>query len=199
MPLEGNESLSTRRISSNLRNYEAGRTGFFVLKVYGLNNLLPPDYTGDPAAAKPNNFLNEEVTAESLTLNVVKCPIPHFEVATKEYRRGNDVVKFAGVPTWTTGDIVVDDVVGLKTKSILLAWLYKAYNPHTRKGGRMVDYKKSADLYEYTQDYELVRTWHIEGIFITKLDEPPFDKENDDKKQITASFVYDRATCTDEE
>ncbi len=75
-----------------------------------------------------------------------------------------------------------------------MSWLYLAYNPHTRKGGRMWQYKKTATLCEYTQDYELIRKWHIEGMFITKLSEGEFDKENDGKRQITADFVFDRAT-----
>ena len=189
------ESLNTRHISANLyESYEAGRTSFFVLEVHGLNNLLKPDYTGDESAADETDYIaNAE---DNLRLNVIKCPVPHFELSTNEYRRGNDVVKFAGVPTWNGGDIVVDDVVGLDTKSILMAWLYKAYNPHTRKGGRMKDYKKTASLIEYTQDYEVIRTWNIEGIFLTKLGEGDFDRENDGKRQITATFVFDRATVT---
>lgn len=185
------ESLNTRHISTNLSNYEAGRTGFFVLEVHGLTNLLRPDYTGDPAAARPEDYLTN--AGETLRLNVIKCPVPHFEVETLTYRRGNDVVHFAGVPTWNGGTIVVDDVVGLDTKSVLMAWLYKAYNPHTRKGGRMADYKHQATLIEYTQDYVPIRSWQVEGMFLTKLDEQEFDRENDGKRQISATFVFDRA------
>ena len=129
-----------------------------------------------------------------MKLSVTKCPVPHFEIATNEYRRGNDVVKFAGVPTWNGGTITVADYVGLDTKSLLMSWLYKAYNPHTRKGGRMKDYKKTATLCEYTQDYELIRTWTIEGMFITKITEDDFDKENDGPRKLNVEFVFDRAT-----
>lgn len=186
------EALNTRHISTNLANYEAGRTGFFVLEIHGLDNLLKPDYPGDPEVATGSDRL--ENAAEYLRLNVLKCPVPHFEISTNTYRRGNDVVHFAGIPTWNGGTIVVDDIVGLDTKSILMAWLYLAYNPHTRKGGRMKDYKKTATLIEYTQDYEPIRTWTLDGIFITKLTEDDFDRENDGKRQISADFVFDRAT-----
>jgi hypothetical protein len=57
----------------------------------------------------------------------------------------------------------------------------------------MVDYKKTATLCEYTQDYELIRTWTLEGVFVTKLSEGEFDRENDGKRQITVEFSYDRA------
>ena len=188
---EWNESLNTRHISTNLANYEAGRTGFFVLDVHDLTNLLSVNYTGEIDEATEADSL--PMAAETLRLNVIKCPVPHFGVETLTYRRGNDVVHFAGVPTWDGGEIVVDDVVGLDTKSILMSWLYLAYNPHTRKGGRMKDYKKSATLIEYTQDYEKIREWEIEGLFITKLSEDNFDRENDGKRQISATFVFDRA------
>ena len=58
----------------------------------------------------------------------------------------------------------------------------------------MKDYKKTATLIEYTQDYEPIRTWTLDGIFITKLTEDDFDRENDGKRQISADFVFDRAT-----
>jgi hypothetical protein len=150
------ESLNTRHISTNLANYEAARNAFFTLIVDDLTNLLKPNFSGEADAATENDrILNGQ---EVLRLNVVKCPVPHFSVKTESYRRGNDVVHFATTPEWEGGQITVDDVVGLDTKSILMSWLYLAYNPHTRKGGRMKDYKKTATLCEYTQDYELIRT-----------------------------------------
>jgi hypothetical protein len=75
-----------------------------------------------------------------------------------------------------------------------MSWLYLAYNPNTRMGGRMKDYKKTAVLTEYTQDYEPIRNWNIEGIFITKISEGDFDRENDGKRKLSAEFVFDRAT-----
>ena len=189
MPFD--ESLNTRHISSNLRNYEAARSGFFTLTV-DLGNLVSPSYTGETEDASTTDRLED--SQNRLRLNVTKAFVPHFSLGTDNYRRGNDVVNFATVPTWSNGTIEVDDVVGLDTKSILMAWLYLAYNPHTRKGGRMADYKKTATLCEYTQDYQLIRTWTLEGCFITQLQEDNFDKENDGKRKITATIVFDRAT-----
>lgn len=190
-------SLNTKHISTNLANYEAARTAFFTLEVDfkdadGNVKLLKPDFTGDPANASETDYIQN--AEEILKLNVIKAPVPHFSVETGEYRRGNDVIKFATVPTWEAGNIEVDDVVGLRTKDILMAWLYLTYNPNTRLGGRMKDYKKICTLVEYTQDYEPIRAWTLEGCFITKLDEGEFDRENDGKRKITASISYDRAT-----
>ena len=186
------ESLNTRHISSNLRNYEAARSGFFTLLVDDIDNLLSPSYTGEADAAADSDYLVD--SQNRLRLNVTKAFVPQFQISTGSYRRGNDVVNFATTPSWTSDSIVVDDVVGLDTKSILMSWLYLAYNPHTRRGGRMADYKKTCTLCEYTQDYELIRTWTLEGCFVTQLQEGDFDKENDGKRQITATIVFDRAT-----
>jgi hypothetical protein len=95
-------SLNTKHISANLANYEAARSQFFVFEVDfrdadGKVNLLKPDYTGDPAAATENDYIQN--ADEIIKLNVTKAPVPHFSVGTEEYRRGNDVVKFATVPT----------------------------------------------------------------------------------------------------
>ena len=184
-------SLSAQHISTNLANYEAARTGFFSLIVDDIDNIVNAAYSGDPRDAAASDKIAR--AQETLKLNVVKAPVPHYSLATLEYRRGNDQVKFAGVPTFDSGDITVDDVVGLDTKSILMAWQALAYNVYTRKGGRMKDYKKNATLIEYTQDFEQVRSWTIYGCWVSKISEGEFDKENDGKRQITATIEYDRA------
>jgi hypothetical protein len=185
-------SLSAQHISTNLANYEAARTGFFSLIVNDIDNIISAAYSGDPNDAAASDKIGAKAQ-ETLKLNVVKAPVPHFSLAKQSYRRGNDVVNFAGVPEFKDGSIVVDDVVGLDTKSILMAWQGLAYNVHTRKGGRMKDYKKNATLIEYTQDFEQIRSWTIYGCWIQDLQEGDFDKENDGKRQITANIVYDRA------
>ena len=184
-------SLSAQHISTNLANYEAARTGFFSLIVDDIDNIVNAAYSGDPRDAAASDKIAR--AQETLKLNVVKAPVPHYSLATLEYRRSNDQVKFAGVPTFDSGDITVDDVVGLDTKSILMAWQALAYNVYTRKGGRMKDYKKNATLIEYTQDFEQVRSWTIYGCWVSKISEGEFDKENDGKRQITATIEYDRA------
>ena len=103
------------------------------------------------------------------------------------------------MPTFKDGSITVDDVVGLRTKDMLYAWQYLAYNPITRKGGRMKDYKKTCTLIEYTQDYEQIRYWTLYGCFVTGIDEGDFDRESDGKRQMTVSISYDRAIMSIDE
>lgn len=184
-------SLSAQHISTNLANYEAARTGFFSLIVDDIDNIVSAAFSGDHAAATDKDKIAR--AQETLKLNVIKAPVPHFTLTPLEYKRGNDTVKFAGVPEFQTGSITVDDVVGMDTKSILMAWQGLAYNVYTRKGGRMKDYKKNATLIEYTQDFVQVRKWNIYGCWISGISEGEFDKENDGKRQITADIQYDRA------
>ena len=187
------QRLTATHISDNLGLYEAARSNFFILTVDGLNNLVSPRFNGDASSdGATDATFDKDLSTDYLSLNVVKSSVPSFQVQTGHYRRGNDIVNFATTPEWKDGSFVVDDVVGLKTKDILQAWLYKAYNPHTRAGGRMSEYKKTCTLMEYTQDYELIRTWKIYGAFITDLQEGDFDKENSDKRQITCILKYDR-------
>lgn len=191
------QSLNALHISENLAAYEAARNSFFVFYVdpTQLTNLYSPDFDPDSGEAKVEDGtrFDGQMASDALRLNVVKSSVPNFTVETHEYRRGNDVVKFAGVPTFKDGSITVDDVVGLRTKDMLYAWQYLAYNPITRKGGRMKDYKKTCTLIEYTQDYEQIRYWTLIGCFVTGIDEGDFDRESDGKRQMTVSISYDRA------
>ena len=191
------QSLNTLHISENLAAYEAARNSFFVFYVdpTQLTNLYSPDFDPDSGEAKVEDGtrFDGQMASDALRLNVVKSSVPNFTVETHEYRRGNDVVKFAGVPTFKDGSITVDDVVGLRTKDMLYAWQYLAYNPITRMGGRMKDYKKTCTLIEYTQDYEQIRYWTLYGCFVTGIDEGDFDRESDGKRQMTVSISYDRA------
>lgn len=199
----GYEGMTGQHIAAYARDYEAARSAFFEFVADIPAGILK-------ASVDTNSEVNPEAdsvgvqASAHLRINVVKANIPHFNVEVKEYRRGNEVVKFAGTPTFDEGEIVVDDVVGLGTKDIVLAWQALTYDVHTRKGGRMADwtdedgvthygYKRDCELLEYTQDYVLVRKWHLYGCWISQVSEGQLDKEADDKRQITATIIYDRA------
>lgn len=185
-------SLGAQHISTSLANYEAARSAFFTLIVDDIDNLIKATYTGAAEAAQDSDKIGSQAQ-KTLQLNVLSTKVPHFTVNVLEYKRGNEVVKFAGTPTFESGSIVVDDVIGLDTKSILMAWQAKTYNVHSGKGGRMVDYKKDCTLIEYTQDYVPVRQWKLVGCFISGISEEDFDKENDSKRKISCTVEYDRA------
>jgi len=182
-------SLTAEHLAANGYSFaEAARTGFFTFIISDLDGIQRPETT-DASKTFPT-------AKEAIKLHVIKAPVPHFSLEVLEYRRGNEQVKFAGVPTFDSGSLVVDDVIGPDTKSILVAWHQKAYDPHTRMGGRMKDYKRLCTLAEYSQDYVALREWTLYGCWISELSEDDFDKENDGKRQITATIQYDRAEMT---
>ena len=196
------KALTAEHISSNLGQYEAARSGFFVFDVdFGTSVIkngpaLPLVKAGVAKNKTQDSYTGSDVIENASThlrLNVTKAPVPHFDLEDLKYRRGNEEVHFAGVPTFQTGSIRVDDVVGLDTKSILMAWQALAYDVKTRKGGRMVDYKRNATLIEYTQDYEKIRSWNLYGCWVKTISEDDFDKESDTNRKITADIIYDRA------
>jgi hypothetical protein len=190
LDLNNQQLLSAYHISSQLSDYESARSGFFTF-IVGVGS---DDETKTINGIEVSKGLKTPAEAsEYLQLNVTKASVPHFSLEVLEYKRGNEKVKFAGIPSFESGSIVVDDVVGLDTKSILLAWQALAYDVHTGKGGRMKDYKFDCQLVEYTQDYSPIRTWDLKGCWISELSEDDFDKESDGKRQITATIQYDKA------
>ena len=189
------QSLNTTHIANNLNQYEHARSSFFVFQVAPdqLTNLVHPDFDTSSGEPGETDKYDGQLASDYLRLNVLKASVPNFKIETHSYRRGNDVIKFASTPTFEDGSITIDDVVGLHVKDILYSWLYLAYDPHTRKGGRMKDYKKTCTLLEYTQDYQLIRYWTLEGCFVKGIDEGDFDRENDEVRQLTVSISFDRA------
>jgi len=188
-------SLSAQHIAANLEKYEAARTGFFVFLVNEALNEKIRDKIINTFGRTAELLAN---ASEAIKLNVVKASVPSFKVNVLEYTRGNEKIKFAGTPEWGDGSITVDDVVGLDTKAILLGWKELAYDTKTRKGGRMKDYKYDCTLIEYTQDYEPLRTWTLYGCWVSEVSDEDFDKENDGKRQLTATIQYDRAEMIDQ-
>lgn len=192
------QSLDVTHISSKLENYEMARNAFFSLQIAPseLTNLYNINYnrdTGGDATEENGNLYNSQKASEYLRLNVTKASLPTFSVEVLDYRRGNNVVHYAGVPTYKDYSITVKDIVGLDTKSLLYSWLYLAYDPKTRKGGRMKDYKKTVTLTEYTQDFVKIRSWTLHGVFVTGIDEDDFDVTADGDRNLTVSLSYDWA------
>lgn len=126
-------------------------------------------------------------------LSVVSMSLPMFTQGIIEIRRGNNVMKAAGVPTFSDGTLVVNDYIGADTKSVLMAWQALSYDVKTEKVGLMSSYKKDCTLCEYTPDYKLVRTWSLKGCWVSGLTSGEFNMEQNDKKTIQATITFDKA------
>lgn len=142
------------------------------------------------------NLSNGSVIANAqniLKFSVVSASIPMFTQEVIHIKKGNSTIKLAGVPSFSDGQIVVNDFIGADTKSALMSWQHLSYNVNTDKVGSAKNYKKTCYLIEYTPEYRKVRTWKLYGCFISGLNESAFTSENSNKKTIEATIAFDRA------
>ena len=187
------EKLGTYHISSNPADYELARSNFFTFIVDDIETLVRSDFGLEEP--EESDFLRGG--QEALKLSVNKSSIPHFDIGVIEMRRCNSVIKYAGNPTFPEGSLQVQDFVGLKVKSILMAWQALAYDVVNDKGGRAADYKKKCTLIEYTHDHEKIREWELVGCWISSIKEDEYDVSSDSDRKIDCVVQYDRAIMHD--
>ena len=192
---EINKALSTYHLSTGVeRVYQPAKGNFFEFIVEDLGDLLKPGV--DAELAEDQDYITNG--QEVIRLTVHETTIPHFQLATLSIRRGNSVVKYAGVPTFEAGSLICTDMIGAQSKAILEAWQNLAYNVLTDKGGRAytVDgrgYKRDATLIEYTADHVRVRSWKLIGCWISNITEDNYNMESDDIRRVNCAIEYDRA------
>ena len=176
-------------LADNPSLYEPQRTNNFTFIVTGIDNILRVGVSAEEA--EDNDYIKN--AGNTLSFSVVSASIPMFSQEPITIRRGNSVMKAAGLPTFSEGSLEVNDYIGADSKSILMAWQNLSYNVNTEKVGLMSDYKKTCYLCEYSPDYKLVRTWKLLGCWVSSLSEDGFNQESGDKKVITARIEYDKA------
>lgn len=181
------ENIGTYHLANNPDLYEVQRSNTFEFVVTDIADLLRAGAVeGD---GRPLIVNGQEV----LRLSVVKAPIPNFKQEVLSVKRGNTVMKMAGVPTFNSGTLVVRDFIGADTKSVLMAWQKLSYDVKTEKVGRMSAYKKECTLVEYTPDWQMVRYWVLKGCWVSEVSQDDFDMESGETKTISATIEYDRA------
>lgn len=176
-------------LADNPSLYEPQRTNNFTFIVTGIDNILRVGVSAEEA--EDSDYIKN--ASNTLSFSVVSASIPMFSQEPITIRRGNSVMKAAGLPTFSEGSLEVNDYIGADSKSILMAWQNLSYNVNTEKVGLMSDYKKTCYLCEYSPDYKLVRTWKLLGCWVSSLSEDGFNQESGDKKVITAKIEYDKA------
>lgn len=190
-----NKALSTYHLSTGVeRVYQPAKGNFFEVVIEELGDLLKPGV--DEKLAGDQDYITDG--KEVIRLTVHETTIPHFQLATLSIRRGNSVVKYAGVPTFEAGSLVCTDMIGAQSKATLEAWQNLAYNVLTDKGGRAYTadgrgYKRNVTLTEYTADHVRVRSWKLIGCWISNISEENYNMESDDIRRVTCSIEYDRA------
>ena len=184
-------AYGTYYLANNPKHYEIQRNNNFTFYVDFSDDFLKQDdvlQTINRVAADKTN------TSQILMVSVSSAFIPHFATNAIELKRGNNTMKFAGVPTFSIGTIQFDDFIGAGTKDILMAWQRKVYDVRTEKVGLASDYKHDAFLIERTPDYQVVRTWRLYGCWISALSEDDYSHDNNDKHNIKCTIEYDKAS-----
>ena len=79
-----------------------------------------------------------------------------------------------------------------------MAWQALVFDVNSEAIHMSSNYKKTCYLYEYTPDYEtVIRSWRLEGCWVSDLSEDDFSNEEEGKKQVTATIVFDKAIPQD--
>lgn len=182
MAIDNSENeIGSYHIANNPSLYTPARSNTFEFVVTDLDNLKSA-YEGTSIAK----------AQEILRFSVTQASVPHFTQDVISIKRGNSTVKFAGVPTFPDGSIIVNDYVGADTKSVLMAWQNLSYSVNTDSVGSVEDYKKDCYLIEYNETTQ-VRQWLLYGCWISGLSEGEFNSEDGGKRTITATIQYDKA------
>lgn len=181
--------IGTYHLADNPQLYEIQRSNNYEFVVTDIDGIRR---AGAIAGSKNSTFKNAQ---EILRVSVSKSSVPHFTQEVVSVKRGNNTLKYAGVPSFPEGTIEFHDFIGADVKSILMAWQNLSYNVQTEKVGSLdvTNYKKDCYLIEYTPDYRKVRTWRLYGCWISNINEGEYTNESGDKKLITATIQYDRA------
>ena len=183
-------SYGTYHLANNNDLYEPSRSNNFEFLVTDVDNLLRAGVDRDLADEADYITNGQEV----IRVSVNKSSVPHFELGTIEIKRGNNVIKFAGNPTFGSGSIELHDYIGARTKDALMAWQALAYDVRTEKVFSASNYKKECKLIEYTPDYNTkIRTWVLKGCWVKSISEGEFNNESADKRLISATIEYDKA------
>ena len=185
------ENMGTYHLADNPKLYEPARSNNFEFIVTDIDSILRAGVKESGLTDESNYITNGQ---ETLRVSVVSSSVPHFTLGVLDVKRGNNTMHVAGVPTFDNHTLVLNDYMGARTKSVLLAWQALAYDVRTEKVHRMDNYKKDCYLYEYSPDYdEVIRKWRMIGCWINKLEEDTFNNENNAKRTVTATIIYDKA------
>ena len=178
------EVVVSYHLSAKPDLYEPARNNNFRFVVTNIDGLIEPG-TEDQVIANAQSILE---------FSVVSVTVPTFTQEPITIRRGNSVMKAAGIPSFNEGSLVINDFITANGKSILLAWQGLSYDVDNEVVNPMSTYKKDCWLIEYDVNFSrIVRQWILYGCWISALSQDAFNVENGDKRQITATIQYDKA------
>lgn len=183
------KEMGTYHLANNPNLFEIQRANNFEFIITDIDGIMRAGMEGTEGKGVRNISNAQEI----VRLAVTRASVPHFTQSPIELRRGNSVLKYAGVPSFNSGSIEVNDFIGANARDVLMAWQALSYNVKTEKVGLASQYKKDCYLVEYSPDYQVVRQWRLHGCWISGLSEGDFSSDDNGKKTVSATIEYDRA------
>ena len=179
-------------------DYEPQRNNNFEIHIYKYSNGNLTYTIDNLRTADKGRLVNQKEAQDCLTLSAVSVGQISTDVGVIEVPYGNTKVKFAGLPTISTSDIVYSDYIGKATERIIAAWHSLVFNPNTEVIGRASNYKKPADLIETAPDGSCVRVWRLKGCWPSNVQYGAYDYNGGGTvRQITMTLTYDIAIPLD--
>lgn len=185
---------SAYHLADNPQLYEPARSNNFEFIVTGVDDLVVAG--ADTNLDNPATIKNGQ---ETIRVSVLSSSVPHFKLDVIDVKRGNNAVHFAGNPTFESHTLKLNDFMGARTKSVIMAWQALAYDVRSEKIKPSTNYKRDCTLVEYSPDYDtILRSWSMKGCWVSECPEDEFSNETNDKRTMTATIVFDRAIPEDE-
>lgn len=181
------DKIGTYHFMDNPNLYEPQRSNNFEFVVTDINGILRAGMDANSQTGRINN------AQEVLRLSVASATVPHFSQDVLRVRRGNSEIKFAGIPSFPEGSLVINDWIGVGAKDALMAWQNLSYDVRTEKVGLASDYKKDCVLIDYSPDQQIVRKWNLKGCWISGIGENDRSSDGNEIVKVTATIQYDRA------
>lgn len=181
------DKIGTYHLADNPKIYEIMRSNNFQFIIPNLDGIPRVGFTAQDKNLRIKN------AQEIVRLSVTSASVPSFSQDPIRIKRGNSELKYAGTPSFSSGQIVCNDYIGEDTSAVLHAWQSLSYNVYTEKVGHASDYKMDCYLVMYSPDYREVRRWKLYGCWISNITESEMDSENNGVHRITATIEYDHA------
>ncbi len=154
-------------MSANV-DYEVQRLNHFTVDIMGLLN------------------------SEAVTLAVENANIPDTSLTPIELAHGNTKTKVAGQVAVVQQTLLVKDFILLDIENIIYRWHNEVYNYETGQIGWAEFYKKNGQLYLFSPDGEVMRSWSLQGLWPSSITWGDFTYEGGDKRQITLTLEVDK-------
>ena len=149
-------------------NYEVQRTNQFTVDIMGLLN------------------------SEAVTLAVETANIPATTISPIPLAHGNTKTKVAGQVEVETMTIGVKDFILLDMEEIIYKWHNEVYQYETGRIGWAEFYKKQGQLYLFSPDGQIMRSWTLQGLWPSNITWGDFTYDGGDKRQIDMTLEVDK-------